>query len=120
LQGFIEFLENMVKIRLEKKERRKKARLAFKEKEKQNKLEDVNFRLQARLHRRQGRRLIGTPIIPDDKKVIRDDKDSTAPAEADQHVSELQEKPIYPQHIHGGSLAADKLIRSKMVPGDSM
>jgi hypothetical protein len=120
LQGFIEFLELMVKTRLEKKERRKKARLAFKEKEKQQKLEDVRFRAEARLHRRQGRRLIGTPIIPDDKKVIRDDKDSSEPAEADQHVSESQEKPIYPQHVHGGSLAADKLIRSKMVPGDSM
>jgi hypothetical protein len=116
----MEFLELLVKTRLEKKERRKLARLAYKENDKQRKLEDVRYRTEARLQRRKGRRPVATPIKQDDKKVTVDGKDNAVPTDTEKNASEQEQKPIYPQHIHGGSLAADKLIRSKMVPGDSM
>jgi hypothetical protein len=52
---------------------------------------------------------------------IRDDKRDAAPAAAaEDDDSKEEEKPIDPRNIHGGSVSADKLIRSKMVPGDRM
>lgn len=112
-------MEGLVKTRLDKKERRKKARLAFKAKERQRKLEDVRIREEERFQRRKGLLVVKKPVRQDD--VVRDEKQDSAPGtDIEEDDSKEQEIPIYPQNIHGGSVSADKLIRSKMVPGDCM
>jgi hypothetical protein len=116
--GIIEYLEGLVKTRLDKKERRKKARFVFKENERQRKLEDVRFREEERLKRRRGIQFVQNPVKRLDNQVLRDEKHKPAPEAAAEEDD--VEKPIYPQNIHGGSVSADKLIRSKMVPGDRM
>jgi hypothetical protein len=108
-----------VKSRLEKKERRRKARLVYKANEKHRKLEDVRLREEERLQRRKGLGVVQKPV----KRLesIRDDTRDAAPAAAaEDDDSKKEEKPIDPRNIHGGSVSADKLIRSKMVPGDRM
>ena len=116
--GFIEYLEALVKSRLEKKERRKKARFEFKANEKRRKLEDVRLREEEKLQRTKGLSVVRKPVK---REIIRDDKQESAPAAAaEDDDSKEEEKPIDPRNIHGGSVTADKLIRSKMVPGDRM
>ncbi len=107
-----------MKARLDKKERRKKARFVFKANERQQKLDDVRFREEERLQRRRGIRSVQNPVRRLDNQVLRDEKQKPA-SEAAAEEDDV-EKPIYPQNIHGGSVSADKLIRSKMVPGDCM
>jgi hypothetical protein len=107
-----------VKTRLDKKERRKKARLLFKAKERQRKLDDVRFREEERLQKRRGLRFVQNPVKRLGNQVLGDEKHNPASETAGEEDD--VEKPIYPQNIHGGSVSADKLIRSKMVPGDRM
>jgi hypothetical protein len=111
-------LEGLVKTRLEKKERRKQARLVFKAEERQRKLEDVRARQEERLQKVKGRRVQLVKQI--DSHSVLDAKDQAAPNDDATKDSSAIEQPIDPQKIHGGSLAADKFIRLKMIPGDSM
>lgn len=109
-----------MKHRIEKKERRKQARLAYKANEKQRKLEDVRIREEERFQRRKGLSVIQKPVKRQEA-VQGDNRQESAPGNVtEEEDSKKQEVPIYPQNIHGGSVSADKLIRSKMVPGDSM
>jgi hypothetical protein len=110
-------LEGLVKTRLEKKEQRKRARLAFKAEERLRKLDDVRARQEERIQRRQGLRVFRKPVTQVDSHSGRDDKDQ-APPPVDDAV--VLEQPIDPHNIHGGSSTADKFIRSKMIPGESM
>ena len=108
-------MEGLVKSRLEKKDQRKRARLAFKADERLRKLDDVRARQEERIQRRQGLRVFRKPVTQVDSHSGRDDK---APAPVDDAV--VLEQPIDPHNIHGGSSTADKFIRSKMIPGESM
>ena len=113
--GFIDFLEEIVKTRVQKKEQRKKARLVFKAEERLRKLDDVRERKEERIEMIKG--LVASKRTKQvESKAGHDDKDPDAPTAA----QEEDEQPIDPHNIHGGSVAADKQIRSKMVPGDSM
>ncbi len=107
-----------MKSRLEKKARRKKARSEFKANEKRRKLEDVRLREEEKLQRQKGLSVVQKSVK---REIIRDAKQESAPAAAaEDDDSKKEEKPIDPRNIHGGSVTADKLIRSKMVPGDRM
>jgi len=113
----MDFLEGIVKSRVVKKEQRKKARVAFKAEDRRRKLDDVRVRTEERIERQRGRSFVQKPVKQAESKVSHGDKDSDA-ASAEQKDAVV--KPLDPHNIHGGSLAADQQIRSKMVPGDSM
>ena len=111
-------MEGLVKSRLEKKDQRKRARLAFKADERLRKLDDVRARQEERIQRRQGLRVFRKHVTQVDSRSGRDDKDQAPPPPVDDAV--VLELPIDPHNIHGGSSTADKFIRSKMIPGESM
>ncbi len=113
-------MEGLVKTRIEKKERRKQARLVFKAEEKQRKLDDVRARQEERLQKLQGRPVLSKPVKQVDRQFVPDAEDQAAPIDDATKDSSAIEQPIDPHNIHGGSLTADKFIRSKMIPGDSV
>ena len=89
-----------MKSRLEKKERRIKARAVFKANEKRRKLEDVRLREEEKLQRQKGLSVVQKPVK---REIIRDAKQESAPATAaEDDDSKKEEKPIDPRNIHGG------------------
>jgi hypothetical protein len=82
-------------------------------------MDDVRVREEARAQQRLGRRVISQRVASFERKFKKDEGLS-----GDSNVGKAedveQELPIYPLIIHGGSVAADRMIRSKMIPGESM